>query len=229
MWRLIRTQDGSKQRKKNIYKMSDSEREFREALLSFSSSSSHARPVREASWAIPDSLQSLGMSMQNTFSAASTTVTSNLGFGAGAIGDDEWFKMSRSQRLMGFGMCLIGALVCFSLAIFTLPSVIIFPAKFSLTYTMGSLLSVAAFAMLRGPKAFFIHLMSADRQLFTAAYFGSMLLTLFAVIAIRNYFIIIICALIQLVAIVWYYVSYLPGGSAGMSWITRAFVRSASS
>lgn len=94
---------------------------------------------------------------------------------------------------------------------------------------MGSLLSLAAFAILRGPIAFAQHLISPERRLFTLFYFGSMVGTLVAVFSIQQYFVIVLCALVQFVAIVWYYVSYLPGGIAGMSWMTRAFVRTASS
>lgn len=48
------------------------------------------------------------------------------------------------------------------------------PTKFSLCFTVGSMMYMGAFAMLQGPSAYVRHLVSRDRWLFSSAYLGSM-------------------------------------------------------
>lgn len=61
-----------------------------------------------------------------------------------------------------------------ALAIFVfLPMVVLFPAKFVLCFTVGSVAIVVAFAMLNGPKEFLQAQISRDRLLNTSLYLGS--------------------------------------------------------
>ena len=48
--------------------------------------------------------------------------------------DDAWLALSRWERLLGFGACLLGAAVCFFISFFTLPLLAIKPAKFALAF-----------------------------------------------------------------------------------------------
>ena len=50
---------------------------------------------------------------------------------------------------------------------------------YSLRWTLGSALFMASFAAVMGPLAYFQHLISGPRLPFTAAYFGSIGLTLY--------------------------------------------------
>lgn len=131
--------------------------------------------------------------------------------------DSSCFGLSKFQRLSAFVVCNALALLCYVLAMWCLPFVILAPQKFTLSYTMGGLLSLVSFGFLSGWKAHFNHLISASRRLITAAYIGTLLLTLWAVFFVKNYFLTILFLIIQLITVVWYYVSYLPGGSYGMS------------
>ncbi|KAF5381905.1 hypothetical protein D9757_007576 [Collybiopsis confluens] len=50
--------------------------------------------------------------------------------------DEAWMALSRWERLVGFGACLLGAAVCFFVAFLTM----IRPTKFALSFSLGSLL-----------------------------------------------------------------------------------------
>ncbi|KAG1794529.1 uncharacterized protein HD556DRAFT_1474552 [Suillus plorans] len=57
-------------------------------------------------------------------------------------GDEAWFALSRWERLLGFGACLLlGAAVCFFVAFMTLPFLTINPAKFALAFRYAGFLS----------------------------------------------------------------------------------------
>lgn len=202
------------------------EDEFRQGLLSFQQQQSR-----------PQSRQDVVDSVSNSFTRFGDwfrTSTQSLPGVQGLTGnsdssmDSSCFGMTRMQRLLAFGMCTATAALCFFIAFMTLPTVILMPSKFALTYTFGSLLSMASFAFLRGWRPYGANLISPERRWFTAAYFGSMFLTLYAVFVAHSYILVIICTIIQFIAILWFYASYLPGGTTGMQFITRSFFRAAS-
>ena len=206
------------------------EDDFRASLLAFK----QQRPVSSGTAggsSVPllslagQSWQSVSGSFQTTLDRARQSVGPQQTNGSTS---EEWFKLTAFQRTVGFLMCTFAAGLCFVLAMFTLPTVLIVPQKFVMTYTMSSIFSILAFAVMRGPKAFAKHLVSPERRLFTSAYFGSMFLTIFAVVYVKSYIFIVLCSMLQFVAIVWYYVSYLPGGHGAMSWMTKAFLRTSS-
>jgi len=85
------------------------------------------------------------------------------------------------------------------------------------------------FAVLQGPLAHMAHLFSKERIPFTCAYFSSLALTLFFAIGVRAdssdsyithrrlcliqrraYLPTLLCALVQLVALIAYFVAYFP-------------------
>ncbi|KIW06601.1 uncharacterized protein PV09_02316 [Verruconis gallopava] len=95
--------------------------------------------------------------------------------------EEGWFALSRWDRLLLFGGLVLAALVMFVVAfglMFT-PVFILKPRKFVVLWTMGSVLFLASFAVMMGPIAYVQHLLSGPRLPFTAAYFGSIALTLY--------------------------------------------------
>lgn len=81
-----------------------------------------------------------------------------------------------------------GAFVFFFMAFFVfLPMLVFAPAKFALSFTFGSLCTMAAMNMLSGWKAGMEHMFSAERRLFTTVYLGSMFATLYAALYMRSY------------------------------------------
>lgn len=94
----------------------------------------------------------------------------------------------RWERFLGFLLCCAGAAVCFLVAFLTLPLLAIKPRKFAVAFSMGSLLFMLGFAILAGPVAHFKHITSPERLPFTAAWLGSLGLTLFFAIAVSTNF-----------------------------------------
>jgi len=127
--------------------------------------------------------------------------------------DEAWFALSRWERLLGFGGCLIGAAVCFFVAFLTLPLIAIRPAKFALSFSLGSLLVMFGFSVLIGPINHIKHLVSTERLPFSLVYFSSLGLTLYFSLGAHSYIGSLVCGIIQVLALVSYVLAYFPGGS----------------
>ncbi|KIM41895.1 hypothetical protein M413DRAFT_410318 [Hebeloma cylindrosporum] len=82
--------------------------------------------------------------------------------------EEAWFALSRWERLLGFGGCLIGAASCFFVSFMTLPFLAIKPAKFALSFSLGSMLVMFGFSVLIGPINHIKHLISKERLPFSA-------------------------------------------------------------
>ncbi|KAF9425494.1 hypothetical protein BGZ94_007488 [Podila epigama] len=130
--------------------------------------------------------------------------------------EEDWLGLSWFQRMAGFGICVAGGLACLMIAFFVgLPLLVIRPSKFAASFTLGSLLLMASFAILRGPMAHLRALVSRERIAFTVAYFGSMAFVLYASVVLKNQFLTIIGTVVEVFALLWYFTSYSPfsGGS----------------
>jgi hypothetical protein len=112
----------------------------------------------------------------------------------------------------------------FMISLFTLPMVLVMPAKFALTWTMGSILFLSSYSILNGWKAHLKHLFCWERAIFTCSYLGSMIGTLYFSVVSPHYLPVIIFIILQVVALAWYLASYIPGGTNGLKWMTRATV-----
>ncbi|KAJ2716862.1 protein transport protein sft2 [Coemansia spiralis] len=162
-------------------------------------------------------------------SLVSTTGSTLSGFAGGgsdangmSTDQREWFDLTLMQRWVGFGGCAVLALFCFMMAIMSLPMMVLSPQKFATAFSLGGLATIAGIALLRGPRAHTRHLLSRDRLLFTVSYFGSVLSTLFFSAIAHSYLGTLLSVIVQIVALVWYVVSYFPGGTAGLQSTTRS-------
>lgn len=132
-------------------------------------------------------------------------------------------SLSRQQRIIGFMGCLAAGVFCFVLAWTFAPLIVVKPRKFALLYTLGSVFSVGSFSLLWGPMNHLKHLCSAQRFPFTATYFGTMFATLYFSMIKQVTLMTIVCALLQMLALVWYVMSYIPGGQTGLKFFTKVF------
>ncbi|OJA21418.1 hypothetical protein AZE42_10340 [Rhizopogon vesiculosus] len=126
--------------------------------------------------------------------------------------EEAWFALSRWERLLGFGACLLGAAVCFFVAFLTLPLLALNPAKFALAFSLGSLLVMFGFSILMGPINHVKHLVSTERLPFTLVYFSSLGLTLYFAMSVHSYLGSLLAGIVQVVALVAYVLAYFPGG-----------------
>jgi hypothetical protein len=143
--------------------------------------------------------------------------------------DDAYLALSRWERLLGFGACLVGACVCFFFAFLGLPWLPIRPAKFALAFSMGSLLVMVGFSVLVGPINHITHLVSKERLPFSAIYFASLGLTLYFALGAHSQLGSLLAGIVQVVALVAYVLAYFPGGTQTLRFGGQIALRSAGS
>ncbi len=81
---------------------------------------------------------------------------------------------------------------------------------------------MAAFAILRGPRATLLSLVSdKDKRVFTLAYVSSLLMTLYFTIFTSSYLLALLAIIVQVSAMMWYMSSSIPGGTAAMGALSR--------
>lgn len=137
--------------------------------------------------------------------------------------EPSWFKLSRLEKIIGFACCLAASLMCFMLGVFMFPVLALKPRKFTLLWTMGSVLFVVSFGILQGPRAYVSHLTSRDRIAFTSVFFGSVVFTLYCALVIKSTILTIIASIVEVFAILYYTISYFPFGAATLTWFTSYF------
>ncbi|KFY22720.1 hypothetical protein V491_02740 [Pseudogymnoascus sp. VKM F-3775] len=93
--------------------------------------------------------------------------------------EEGFFALSRWDRILIFSGCNVGALACFVICFALFPVMALRPRKFAILWSLGSVLFLASWAVMMGPMTYGRHLISAQRLPFTAAYFGSIGLTLY--------------------------------------------------
>ncbi|CDK24688.1 unnamed protein product [Kuraishia capsulata CBS 1993] len=133
--------------------------------------------------------------------------------------------LSKFERLSVFAITLAGSALCFMLCFFLTPVFMVRPAKWVLLWTLGSTLFLVSFGVLQGFRKYAAHLFSVQRLPFTVTYFGSIVLTLVFCLVLRSVFLAFIACLVQMVAAIWYTVSYFPMGTRGLQ-VTTAVARS---
>ncbi|ESK89925.1 golgi traffic protein [Moniliophthora roreri MCA 2997] len=143
--------------------------------------------------------------------------------------EEAWFALSRWERLLGFGACLVGAAVCFFVAFLTMMRYVTNPSKFALAFSLGSLLVMLGFSVLIGPINHLKHLVSKERLPFTFIYFLSLGLTLYFSLGLHSFLGSLISGIVQIVALVAYVLAYFPGGTQTLRMGGSLALRSAGS
>lgn len=137
------------------------------------------------------------------------------------IEEPGWFTLSRWDRLIVFGVCLLAAALMFALCFALLPIMAVKPRKFATLWTLGSVFFILSFAVLQGPVSFFVHVTSSNRILFSLAYFGSIILTLVFSLGMHSAILTIPAVIVQILAALWYTISYFPMGTQSLKFASR--------
>ncbi|XP_054242093.1 vesicle transport protein SFT2C [Indicator indicator] len=119
--------------------------------------------------------------------------------------------LSRWQRLVGSGLCLLLAAICFGLAALYAPVLLLRARKFALLWSLGSVCALGAAALLRGP-ARLLREPSRGFLLYLVALGG----TLYAALGLRSTLLTALGAAVQLGAAAAALLTALPGGGAGL-------------
>ncbi|KAK9803362.1 hypothetical protein WJX73_008808 [Symbiochloris irregularis] len=142
------------------------------------------------------------------------------GLGAQVQGGIAGVQMPTTSTYVYFA-AILGAGLIFLLLAFTLflPVIMLAPAKFAICFTIGSGLVMASFVTLKGWKGQLQHMMTKERLPFSLAYIGSMGGTLYAAMQLHSYILSIVFCVLQFIALLYYVLSYFPGGTAGMRFV----------
>ena len=127
--------------------------------------------------------------------------------------------MMTRQKLATCGLLIAGGGFCIILSLTFLPLLAIAPRKFATLFTVGSLLVLSSFSVLRGHTAFLHHLLSSERLPFTVGYAVSLGGTLYASMWTQSYFLTIFFSMSQIVGLLYFVVSYIPGGASMLTYI----------
>ena len=123
------------------------------------------------------------------------------------------------ERFTIFSILAISGIVCMILAFTFLPIIILSPHKFALLFTMGSGLILVSFSFLRGHIVLFKHLASIERLPFSASYGVSLIGTLYCSLVMGSYLLTLVFSIIQVIALTYFLVSYIPGGTSALTFI----------
>ncbi|ULU05597.1 hypothetical protein L5515_014042 [Caenorhabditis briggsae] len=147
----------------------------------------------------------------------------NSGWFTSSTQDESMFGMTRTQRVIAFFMCIIGAIFCFSTAAVLIPVILVSTRKFAALNTLGSVLMLLSFAFLLGPKSYITHLASPQRRLVTVSYLSALFATLYSSLWLKSTIFTLVAAIFQGFTLVWYILSYVPGGERGLFFMTSLF------
>lgn len=131
------------------------------------------------------------------------------------------------KSLMYFGL-LLGAGVFFVFIAFTmfLPVMVLMPQKFAICFTIGCAFIIGSFFALKGPKDQLLHMTTRERLPFTLGFFGSMVGTIYVSMVLHSYILSVLFSVLQVLALSYYALSYFPGGSAGLKFLTSTLTSS---
>ncbi|XP_052182206.1 uncharacterized protein LOC127794926 [Diospyros lotus] len=115
-------------------------------------------------------------------------------------------SLSPLQRIYGFAACLVAGLVCMFLSLI----VFIKPIKFALLFTFGNVLAVGSTAFLIGPRQQVRMMFDPVRIYATAIYVGCVVLALICALWIHSKVLTILAIIIEICALIWYSLSYIP-------------------
>ncbi|KAB2086098.1 hypothetical protein ES319_A04G005600v1 [Gossypium barbadense] len=134
------------------------------------------------------------------------------------------------KALLYFGLFLASG-IFFVFIAFTmfLPVMVIMPQKFAICFTLGCGFIIGSFFALRGPKNQLAHMSSKERLPFTLGFIGSMVGTIYVSMVLHSYILSVLFSVLQVLALSYYAISYFPGGSAGLKFLTSALPSSITS
>ncbi|KAG5235956.1 transport protein [Salix suchowensis] len=131
------------------------------------------------------------------------------------------------KALMYFGLFLAtGVFFVFISFTLFLPVIVLVPQKFAICFTLGCAFIIASFFALKGPKNQLAHMSSKERLPFTLGFIGSMVGTLYVSMVLHSYFLSVLFSVIQVLALAYYAISYFPGGSTGLKFISSSLTSS---
>ncbi|XP_076183104.1 uncharacterized protein LOC143154912 [Ptiloglossa arizonensis] len=122
-------------------------------------------------------------------------------------------SMTRIQRLIAFVVCFSMGVLCFCLSTIYIPVLLLKARKFALLYTLGSAFFLSSFCFLLGPLSYLKSLLTAERRCFSVSYFATLIGTLYFALHLQSTPLTVLCAVLQLIAMLSFLVSHIPGST----------------
>lgn len=118
----------------------------------------------------------------------------------------ELCSLSALQRIYAFGASMTAGLVFMILSLIVVAK----PIKFAVLFTFGNILAVGSTAFLIGPAQQLRMMLDSVRVYASAIYIGSAVLALICGLLIHSKFLTLLAILIEICALFWYSLSYIP-------------------
>ncbi|XP_053988062.1 uncharacterized protein LOC128891662 [Hylaeus anthracinus] len=138
-------------------------------------------------------------------------------------------SMTRIQRLVAFVLCFSMGVFCFCLSAMYIPVLLLKARKFALLYSLGSAFFLSSFCFLLGPLSYLRSLFTAERRCFSVTYFATLIGTLYFALHLQSTPLTVLCAVLQLIAMLSFLASHIPGGTKGLMFFTKIFKSSVKS
>ncbi|KAJ7963565.1 Vesicle transport protein [Quillaja saponaria] len=175
----------------------------------------------------------LGFDIESAVRSANDTVSGTFNVVSKGVRDlpgnlqSATSNVPSGKALMYFGLFLsTGVFFIFIAFTLFLPVMVVMPQKFAICFTLGCGFIIGSFFALKGPKNQLAHMSSMERLPFTLGFIGSMVGTIYVSMVLHSYVLSVLFSVIQVLALAYYAISYFPGGSAGMKFLTSALVSS---
>lgn len=136
--------------------------------------------------------------------------------------------MTRMQRLVSFAVCFLLGVICFCLSAIYIPVLLLKARKFALLYSLGSLFFLMSFCFLWG-SGYIRSLFTVEKRYFTVSYFATLAGTLYFALHLQSTPLTVLCAILQLIAMLSFLISHIPGGTTGLMFFSRMFKSSVKS
>ncbi|XP_042520041.1 protein transport protein SFT2-like isoform X2 [Macadamia integrifolia] len=131
------------------------------------------------------------------------------------------------KALMYFGLFLAtGVFFVFIAFTMFLPVMVLMPQKFAICFTLGCAFIIGSFFALKGPKTQLAHMSSKERLPFTLGFLGCMVGTIYVSMVLHSYVLSVLFSVLQVLALIYYAISYFPGGSAGLKFLMSSLMSS---
>ena len=118
-----------------------------------------------------------------------------------------------------FFIVLVIGVVFLILSLMFLPIMVLYPQKFLSLFSIGSLITLSSFIFIYGTVNYIKMLFEKKRVVYTMSYIVSIVLGLYFAY-IKGYFIhSLICAIIQMITLVIFILTFIPGGNSGITFI----------
>lgn len=175
----------------------------------------------------------LGFDLESAVRSANDTVSGTFNVVSKGVRDlpgnlqSATSNVPSGKALMYFGLFLAtGVFFVFIAFTMFLPVMVLMPQKFAICFTLGCSFIIGSFFALRGPANQLAHMSSKERLPLTLGFIGSMVATIYVSMVLHSYILSVLFSVIQVLALMYYAISYFPGGSAGMKFLSSALTSS---